>query len=305
MEISIIIPVYNVEDYITRCLDSVVQQLTEDVEVLIINDGSVDNSRSKCSMYTCDPRIVIYDKENGGLSDARNYGIERAKGEYLLFLDSDDSLTDKAIKQITDSIKENGFPDILLLNANRISEFGRRTFKHIPFSGTGTDYLKMFTGEGARVEAWLCCCKRKFIVDNNLFFEKGLLHEDLLWFTQIMLQAQKVSYAGITTYNYYFRDNSIMQKKDKSKNFRDIDYICHVLDSEIKKTGDRILVNRFGSVLAGVYINSILMLNKENTRQLKSFDRKFLIRKYNKNLMYIKAAICFLSPKLYWWIHQN
>ncbi|MBQ5852329.1 MAG: glycosyltransferase family 2 protein, partial [Lachnospiraceae bacterium] len=89
--ISIVVPVYNVEKYLERCVDSLINQTYENIEILLIDDGSKDNSGQMCDEYANkDSRITVYHKENGGLSDARNYGMDRAKGEYIIFIDSDD-----------------------------------------------------------------------------------------------------------------------------------------------------------------------------------------------------------------------
>ena len=90
-KISVIVPVYNIEKNITRCVKSILSQSFTDFEILLINDGSTDHSKEICEeLQTTDPRITLYNKINGGLSDARNYGIERAKGEYISFVDGDD-----------------------------------------------------------------------------------------------------------------------------------------------------------------------------------------------------------------------
>ena len=92
-KISVIVPVYNVSEYISRCADSIVSQKLYDIELIFVNDGSKDNSREIVEKYQLnDSRITILDKENGGLSSARNYGLRHAKGEYILFVDSDDYL---------------------------------------------------------------------------------------------------------------------------------------------------------------------------------------------------------------------
>lgn len=90
IKVSIIIPIYNVEKYIEQCIESVVNQTLKDIEIIIVNDGTKDNSMKKIEKYLSDPRIIVIDKENGGLSSARNVGLEIAKGEYIAFIDSDD-----------------------------------------------------------------------------------------------------------------------------------------------------------------------------------------------------------------------
>ncbi len=93
--VSIIVPIYNVSEYLERCIKSLINQTYKNIEIVLVNDGSTDNSLDICKKYqNKDKRIVVLDKTNGGLSDARNYGIERAKGQYITCVDSDDYVTD-------------------------------------------------------------------------------------------------------------------------------------------------------------------------------------------------------------------
>ena len=99
--VSIIVPVYNVEDYLTECIESAIKQTYHNLEIILVDDGSTDTSGKICDMYACkDDRIKVFHKQNGGLSDARNTGIEKATGEYIYFLDSDDMLPTGAIEKM-------------------------------------------------------------------------------------------------------------------------------------------------------------------------------------------------------------
>ena len=103
--ISVIVPVYNVEDYLIECLETISNQTYENIEIVAVNDGSTDSSRELLSKYQeKESRLVIYDKENGGLSDARNYGIERAKGNYIICVDSDDRIHKEMVEKLYEAI---------------------------------------------------------------------------------------------------------------------------------------------------------------------------------------------------------
>ena len=105
---SIIVPVYNVEDYLRNCLDSILNQSYEDYEVIVVNDGTKDNSQDIIDEYVKkDNRVKGYKKKNGGLSDARNFGVGKAKGDYLLFLDSDDSINNLLLEELNKEIEKN------------------------------------------------------------------------------------------------------------------------------------------------------------------------------------------------------
>ena len=110
IKVSVIIPVYNVEDYIEKCLDSVVNQTLKEIEIIVVNDGAKDNSMKKIEKYFSDSRIKIINKQNGGLSSARNAGLKIAKGEYISFIDSDDFIEEKMLE---DLYSENENADIV------------------------------------------------------------------------------------------------------------------------------------------------------------------------------------------------
>lgn len=116
-KVSIIVPIHNVEKYIERCTKSLISQTYRDIEILLINDGSPDNSKTICERYEkIDKRIKLYNKENGGLSDARNYGLKRAKGEYILFVDSDDYIESNTVEVLISEMKKDNL-DIVAGNA--------------------------------------------------------------------------------------------------------------------------------------------------------------------------------------------
>lgn len=106
IKISIIIPVYNVEEYIEQCLESVINQTLKEIEIIIVNDGTQDNSMKKIERFLSDKRIVVIDKENGGVSSARNVGLEIAKGEYIAFVDSDDFIDKIMLEKIYKNTEE-------------------------------------------------------------------------------------------------------------------------------------------------------------------------------------------------------
>ena len=114
VKFSIIVPVYNVEKYLEDCLDSILKQTYDDFEVIVVNDGSTDNSQKVIDNYAKrDNRIKAFKKKNGGVSDARNYGISKAKGEYFIFVDSDDTINDKLLEKLDKEIKKYDEIDLI------------------------------------------------------------------------------------------------------------------------------------------------------------------------------------------------
>ena len=129
--ISVIVPIYNVENYLRKCLDSILEQTFHNLEILLVNDGSTDGSGQICQEYVeKDNRIRYFEKENGGLSDARNYGIEQAQGEYLTFVDSDDWVTETYIEELYSKLQYYN-ADISICNYFRFQDSNVTFYKHV------------------------------------------------------------------------------------------------------------------------------------------------------------------------------
>jgi len=226
-KISIIIPVYNVEEDLPRCLDSVIAQTLLDIEVICVNDGSPDNSRNIIKEYQkLDGRIKLIDKENGGLSSARNAGIRNASGEYIVFWDSDDFLEENACDRL--------YIEILEARADVII-FGANTFPASPFPGTWLvenlsprtiNYNSfrpdiLFRERGAYPFVWRYCIKREFLNQCKLLFDESVkFGEDLIFQFCLLPQASIITFISDKLYNYrWYRENSLMSNaaKDFSK----------------------------------------------------------------------------------------
>ena len=183
-KISVIIPVYNVEKYLRRCLDSIINQTYKNLEIICIDDGSPDNSINVLIEYSNrDNRILIKRQKNMGLSEARNTGIKISTGKYLIFVDSDDWLPLDAIELLCKKIeKENS--DVVIGGRITISDSKKENFiptaKDINF--TFEEYLEYsMKKKEFRAVAWGKLYKKEIIEKNQLEFPKGLLYEDLLF----------------------------------------------------------------------------------------------------------------------------
>jgi glycosyltransferase involved in cell wall biosynthesis len=209
-KISIIIPVYNVKEYLNICIDSILKQSFNDYEIILVNDGSTDSSGEICDMYSEKyTHIKVFHKENGGLSDARNAGIREAKGEYILFIDSDDYITENSLSKINDVIREDTDVQVIFLEADKV--FPDNTKKNL---GDGYQKNEIFKQTHEHVLNHLitlpkfpgsACTKlvnRSLIIDNKLFFEKGQLSEDIDWTMRLLLTATKYNYCESEYYCY-------------------------------------------------------------------------------------------------------
>ena len=218
--ISIIVPVYNVEEYLKQCLDSILEQTFSDYEVILVNDGSTDNSGLICQEYAeKDSRIRYFEKENGGLSDARNYGIEQAQGEYLTFVDSDDFLDKMHLNVLYTALVSNNV-DISIVNYANYQTSTATFYLHT----FGEYYEKNYSSEElldnlAILERndlsfstiWGKLYKRS--VFSFLRFPKGVIGEDVALIYKIYTQVDKIVYAHKDTYIYRENDSGITKSK--------------------------------------------------------------------------------------------
>lgn len=206
--ISVIIPVYNVESFLDECLQSVMTQNYQNLELILINDGSTDNSGKLCDFYQAkDDRIIVIHKENEGISIARNIGLNVAKGEYIFFVDSDDFLEKDCIQKFIQNLEKK--IDVYLCSYNRIypSEENRifNRFERLGYHqiGTGQQILtKMYEKNFYECSVWANIYSRKFLIENNLLFNPDLsIHEDEAWFIKILLLSDKVKILDLLIYN--------------------------------------------------------------------------------------------------------
>lgn len=208
-KVSIIVPVYNVEKYIERCLDSLVNQTLKDIEIIIVNDGSTDGSKEIIQKYLNKYKNIVYlEKENGGLSSARNYGIPYAKGEYIGFVDSDDyveitmyeKMYNKAIEEKSDMVE----CDFIWEYPNKKRE----------------DIGKIYSDKKeaiveARVVAWNKIIKKDIIEKTKITFPEGLRYEDIEFFYKIVPYLNKISFVKETLVHYVQRESSIANTQNE------------------------------------------------------------------------------------------
>lgn len=223
MKFSIIIPVYNVEKYISKCLESVLSQSYENYEVILVNDGSTDGSYEIIEQYEKrDDRISCHSKENGGLSDARNYGLQFVTGDYILFLDSDDYWESGLLEQINTSL-EDGQADMLRFSFQKVDESGNvlqkivsQDFCCLSSSKAIPEILK----EECVETAWSYAYKTDFFIGNHFCYPVGYYHEDYGLTPYILLKAKTISALPYIGLNYVQRSGSIMNAGSYNKEIK-------------------------------------------------------------------------------------
>lgn len=290
--ISIIIPAYNVENYIGRCLDSLCN-LNVDNEIIVVNDGSTDNTLNiaeKFKLENGNENIRIISQENRGLSEARNKGLNEALGEYVSFIDSDDFVDkmsyEKIIKEAMNSKVDftigkymyyyEGEKGTVLEEDLKISEkYAEKGVK------SGKEWLKILKkGDNYAPEVWDDIYRREFLIENELYFKPGRLHEDEIFTLEVFLKAERVKYSGIPFYYYFQRKDSIMKTKgvknytDMEENIEDIKKLMEAeKDGEIKKILIE-AVHRFYKIIikeSGMYVEE----NGKFKEKYRLFSKKY------------------------------
>ena len=222
--ISIIVPVYKVEKYLEKCVNSILKQIYTNLEIILVDDGSPDKCGQLCDeLAKTDDRIKVFHKENGGLSDARNYGVERANGEYIGFVDSDDYIHECMYEELYKAIKKSG---------TSIAECGvTRVYKNtLRPHYEGEDYFLVLDREGYLKEylenkrlygsAWCKLIHRDLA--KKIKFPTGKIYEDAFYTLELLKTVDKYTLISGNYYYYYIRENSITTRSFSSK---DMDYI--------------------------------------------------------------------------------
>lgn len=218
--ISIIVPVYNVEDYLSCCIDSILNQTYTDFELILVDDGSLDKCPMICDQYQKkDPRIKVIHKKNGGLSSARNAGLDIAKGEYVLFVDSDDFVDKNLCKKLIEGMEND--VDIVMCKYLRVRNKDNIDMEKEPVSVADLSQSFLLTGreaceklygpEGVNYTVvWAKIYKTKFF--ENIRFPIGKVHEDEYVTYKLLYLAKKVLVLNEELYFYRINSNSIMGK---------------------------------------------------------------------------------------------
>ena len=236
-KLSIIIPMYNAEKYIGICLDSILGSnlLKEEYEIVIVNDGSQDKSPEIAQDYASRYSNVTYlTQENQGQSTARNYGIKTCKGEYVWCVDADDKVISEQLTKIIQALDEYKNLDILAIQLQNVTEEGQ--YLDVECSQPTLEHNKVLSGVEAILSGYnpssICALitKKQLFIDNNIFFVKGITHQDVELTYRLMPCAMKVVFSDIIPYLYIYHPNSTsksMVPEKKIKYIKDDIYIIN------------------------------------------------------------------------------
>jgi len=306
-KVSVIVPVYNVEMYLEECLDSIIKQTFNDIEIILVNDGSTDRSLEIMELYASrDARITVLNQSNRGVSVARNTGMEHASGEYILFVDSDDRIVSDAVEKLYRKALETG-ADLVIGNTLYCYPDGKQSALHPYCRDSTLDNGLLRTGEEAFTELmdrskfppliWLYFIRRSLIIDHQLFFPAGIIHEDELWCVKAMLIVQKVLLLDFNYYLYRQRDNSIMHSDNHDFRIQSLFEVAKALyqftEELQKKKASKEVVNYiyvriFGSCNS---MSALAIQNKTTAFPDLDYFSELLIKVYS-DLSYSQQRYC-------------
>ncbi len=296
MKVSVIVPVYNVEKYIKKCLDSLVNQTLDGVEIIVINDGSPDNSQKIIDEYTKKYKNVkSYIKENGGLSDARNYGIKKATGEYISFVDSDDYIKkDMLEKMYNYAIKED--LDVVVCDSINVYDNGSEILIKSNNNYSDNDVRNYI------ISPPMACTRlfKKTIFD-KIQFKKNIYYEDLEMTPKVVNITDKIGFVSEGLYYYVQRDGSIMKQNVFNKKLLNI--------FDVLKSNKDLLEDKFPEEIEYMYITHLLrtaslrFLNYDNGKEyiykihniMKEYFPKWKNNVYYKKSSFKLKLICILA----------
>ena len=288
-KVSVVIPVYNVEQYLCECVDSVLKQTYQNFEIILVDDGATDSSGNICEQYARqEQRITVIHQDNGGLSAARNTGLANAKGEYIYFLDSDDYIVSYALERLVQMIDEEK-ADVVFFDAEvfftdcnpaaKVYRYERRT-KYATTNGQQM-LLQLLETDEYRTAVPLMLMKRTYLEEHDLSFMTGILHEDELFTFLVYYADGLVSHCHEKLYARRVRPASIMTASS-ARNRYDSMYIIYQELSDLYKK------KKICGKVAELYLARIVRAVLVKYEQLTEEDRK---NYYKKQLNFKKDVV--------------
>lgn len=314
--ISVIVPIYNIEKYIRRCIESVISQTYKNLEIILVDDGSTDTSGQICDAYAeRDARIKVIHKENGGLSDARNVGMDSACGEFITFVDGDDFLTSTAIDSMY-RVKERLGAQIVCCLQKQVFEG-----KHTDFDDAYDDHkVSVYSRRDAlgkmlrQSEVTVSACGKLY--DAKLFsgirYPNGELYEDLATTYKLFAAAKTVALVRIEGYGYFTRSGSIQQSsfsKEKMVELRFAKEQKEYLDKRFPEletvTTDRLVSSCFHILFSDMASKEFETERKEVERIIKKYRKTLLLSKETSKKTRFGCLLSYLGFHMEFWIYQR
>ena len=226
-KLSIIVPVYGVEKYIDKCLNSLVKQSLKEIEIIVVNDGTKDNSQKIIDKYVkkYPDKIKSYIKENGGQGSARNYGLKKATGEYIGYVDSDDFVEKDMYKKLYNKAKENNYDIVVCGNYNVSEDYQNKNIDAF-INNYNADLENIFFGKMA---VWNKIYKRDILIKNKLEFKEKVWYEDLAFTLKAIMNSNTFAFIDEPLYDYLIREGSTMNNSNVQRNLEILDAFNDIL----------------------------------------------------------------------------
>ena len=309
MKVSVIIPFYNTEKEICECLGSVFAQTYPHIEVILVNDGSTDNSKAVVEEFITEYRsryeIIIKDHEyNRGASAARNTGINVATGDYLYFLDSDDRLTPTSIESLVRPLERKRY-DMVIGDYQQIG-YRPQKWKLKIRGGEWNDTVAIVRNhchQNIYVFPFNKLCNRAFLLNNSLYFEEGVTHEDVLWSLRVCLNIQSMYVVKEVTYHYYVRDTSVSGTESWQDELRAYIRLLPLMNDSFvnsrNKCDNEVKYDFFDDIFLRRYKWCYVDHMKEEYVAMRALDPRpasWILKKSISSISYLRANIHRLLP---------
>lgn len=283
---SIILPIYNVEKYLDRCIESILKQGFNDIEIILVDDESPDNCPQICDLWKKkDKRIKVIHKKNGGLGYARNSGLKVAQGQYVWFVDSDDTIASDALEKIHEQLLIHNNPDVIFFGYKRINKKGKVDFEEIQNVKKKSFFTKneiikellpdfIFSNPNSKEEinicksAWCCCIKNEVIQSNNIKFEseREYISEDYYFWLDNFDKFNSMVFLNESYYLYYQNEDSLSLKY-RNDRFEKLKIFDQKMDELVVKHS---YPSECHIRLKGLFISNLLGCLKSEVKNRKS-----------------------------------
>lgn len=298
--VSIIIPIFNTQEFLSECLDSIIHQSYQYLDIILIDDGSTDNCLQICQNYQMDDqRIRVFTQANHGLSHARNVGIANSEGEYLYFTDSDDVLDLKVIELLVKKIESKGF-DFVFFDFQKIDLRNRqgstlnckRYRANINLDSINQEkWFEYLVATGCyHTQVWTLFIRRTHIIKNNLTFKEGLVYEDSYFTYALFLSTAKIGYLREILYYHRYNPNSITNGPQNINCLVSISEVFRFFCS-VQQSNKAVDINR---LIKGALMNEIRIY-----RQLSKKEKKLVNERYQKDKTSVKDFACYRNSDLF------
>ncbi|EFO02411.1 glycosyltransferase family 2 protein [Streptococcus oralis] len=279
--ISVIVPIYNVEEYLRYAMESLVNQTYKDFEVILVDDGSTDNSGELCDQYASEyDWVSAYHKVNGGLSDARNYGVTKAKGDWIVFLDPDDYFEPCALELLMELQKRTGArivagkgKDAYDHDSYQNYQINEETLAKATLLSSEETLVEMLYGTVATVSAWAKLFPRDIVEKHP--YPKGKIYEDLYVISDYLKEVESVCVIDLGIYHYYRRPNSITLSNFNSKHYDFYDSMDHL--KEVIQKDYSANTELDDAVIARLFIGSLhifILISDSSKKEILRIQRK-------------------------------